>query len=294
MSKTDTSRRLFHAGMAGALLSGTAAASTSSRAPIAAPYAVKRGRYGLSADFVIARANRVTLVPFDTKLFSEGPHWTLQSNGMLRINTTGLYRVSMCIDWVAQDGKDIDLRLTGIRRKKVGSPPGVYLKDDRLASVDVPGSDAPRAARYAGDWTPGVVPAGGLLAREVTVAPAGAVAVGDGVVVSHTALTDADVGQTAADFLSLRGRVVAGNRVRVLLHNPLDTAVHVPAGELRVMAMNLVDSRGDSADAWNLMHTTLEELRAGEMIYGIARNKEIAGDYIQATETSFLHIERHG
>jgi len=291
MSKTDASRRLFHAGMAGALLTGAASRAQAAPAPA---YAVTRGRFGLSTNFILKTANKVTLVPFNTTVYTEGSDWTLQTNGMLRINTTGLYRVSMCLDWVAQEGFDIDLRLYGIRRKKVGSPPGVYLKDDRLASVDVPGSDAPRSARFAGAWTPGVVPAGGIVATEVAIAPTGVVAVGDGVVVSHASLTDALVGQTAADFLSLRGRVVAPDRVRVVLHNPLGVAVNVPAGELRVMAMNLVDSRGDSADAWNLMHTTLEELKAGEFIYGIARNKEIANDYIQATDTAFIHIERHG
>lgn len=294
MSKTDASRRLFHAGMAGALLTGAATAGAATRAQAAPAYAVTRGRFGLSANFVLKTAGKVTLVPFNTTVFTEGSDWTLQPNGMLLINTTGLYRVSMCLDWVAQEGFDIDLRLYGIRRKKVGSPPGVYLKDDRLASVDVPGSDAPRSARFAGDWTPGVVPAGGIVVTEVTVAPNGSVAVGDGVLVSHTALTDAGVGQNAADFLSLRGRVVAADRVRVVLHNPLGTAVTVPAGQLRVMAQNLVESRGDSADAWNLMHTTLEVLNAGEQIYGIARNKEIANDYIQATDTAFIHIERHG
>jgi hypothetical protein len=35
-------------------------------------------------------------------------------------------------------------------------------------------------------------------------------------------------------------------------------------------------------------------LNAGEYVYGIARNKEIGGDYIQATDTAFIHIERHG
>ncbi|WP_374675548.1 hypothetical protein [Ideonella sp.] len=287
-------RRHFHAGLAGALLGAGAAPVLAAhpQARVGAP--VARGRFGLTADFQLPRPAHLHVVPFDRTLYSEGADWALQPDGMLRIQTTGLYRVALCLDWVAQQGTDVDLRLYGIRRKVVGGPPGASQKDDRLASVSVPGSDAPRLARFRGSWTPGRVPAGATVALEVAVAPAGTVSVGDAVVASHTALQDAIVGQAAADVLSVRGRVVAPDRVRVVLHNTgLQADVDVPAGELRVMAINMTHSSGDSADAWHVVHTPLEALNAGELVYAMARNRSIAGDMVQASATSFLHIERH-
>ncbi|MBI5271147.1 MAG: hypothetical protein HY856_15885 [Burkholderiales bacterium] len=286
-------RRRFHAGLAGAVLAaGAAPVMAAPRAVSGAPLA--RGRFGLSADFTLPSPAYLHLVPFDRTVYSEGTDWTLQADGMIRIQTTGLYRLALCLDWVAQQGTDVDLRLYGIRRKVVGAPPAPSQKDDRLASVSVAGADAPRLARFRGAWTPGRVPAGGTVAIEVSVAPASTVTIGDGVVASHTALQDAIVGQAAADMLSVRARVVGPDRVRVVLHNTgLLADVDVPAGELRVMATSMTRSSGDSADAWHMVHTTLEPLKAGELVYAIARNRTIAGDMIQASATSFLHIERH-
>lgn len=287
-------RRRFHAGLAGAVLAASAAPVMAARPQALADGAVTRGRFGLSADFTLPSPAYLHVVPFDRTVYSEGADWTLQADGMLRIQTTGLYRMALCLDWVAQQGTDVDLRLYGIRRKVVGAPPAPSQKDDRLASVSVPGADAPRLARFRGAWTPGRVPAGGTVAIEVSVAPASTVSIGDAVVASHTALQDAIVGQAAADMLSVRARVVGPDRVRVVMHNTgLLADVDVPAGELRVMATSMTRSSGDSADAWHMVHTTLEPLKAGELVYAIARNRSIAGDLIQASATSFLHIERH-
>ncbi|MBT9594984.1 MAG: hypothetical protein IV094_03205 [Vitreoscilla sp.] len=261
----------------------------------ATPFAIRRARFGLLEDFHLPKADLVTLVPFTKVVFQESADCSLQPNGMVRINVGGLYRAVLGLDWVAQNGTDIDLRLYGIRRKHVGAPPQPTLKDDRLASADIPGSDAPRMARFQGGWAPGSVPLGGIVATELTVEPPGIVAIGDMVMAAHTSVADGVIGAEAADALIVRGRVVAADRIRVTIYNPsIAGGVFVPPGELRVLAMNAVETRGESADAWQVVHTASEVLKAGEMIYAIGRNKGMANDYIQATDTTFLQIERFG
>jgi hypothetical protein len=283
-------RRLLQGGAAGAAL-----ALTGGLARAAAPFSIRRARFGITEDFYLPKAKQVTLVPFTRVLFQESGDCTLQPNGMVRIDSTGLYRVVLGLDWVAQNGTDIDLRLYGIRRKIVGAPPEPTLKDDRLASADIPGSDAPRVGRYQGTWSPGTIPLGGIASTEVSAAPLGVVAVGDVVMASHTGVADAAIGAEAVNALIVQAKVVAADRIRVTIYNPsIAGGVAVPAGNLRVVAMNAVESRGESADAWQVVHTASEVLNAGEMIYAIGRNKGIANDYIQATDTTFLQIERFG
>ena len=283
-------RRLLRCGAAGvalALAGGWARGAT--------PFAIRRARFGITEDFYLPKAKMVTLVPFTKVVFQESSDCTLQANGMVRINVAGLYRVVLGLDWVAQNGTDIDLRLYGIRRKRVGAPPEPTLKDDRLASADIPGSDAPRVGRYQGTWSPGVIPLGGIVSTEVSVVPLGVASIGDVVMASHTGVADAAIGSQAVDALIVQAKVVGADRVRVTIYNPsMAGGVAVPTGDLRVVAMNAVESRGESADAWQVVHTASEVLKAGEMIYAVGRNKGMANDFIQATDTTFLQIERFG
>jgi hypothetical protein len=147
-------------------------------------------------------------------------------------------------------------------------------------------------ARYQTEWTPGTIPFGGVVSTEVTVAPQGVVGVGDMAVVGHTRITDQALGSEAVNALVLQGRVVGPNRVRVTLYNPSVTAgVHVPSGILNVIAMNATQTRGESNDGWQMLHTATEDLAAGQVIYAVVRSR-MNGDYVQATKTTFLQIER--
>ena len=252
-----------------------------------------RSKFGLKADFHLPVADVITLVPFDRTFFREGGDCTLLPDGMIRIETAGLYRVSLTLDWVAQQGRDIDLRLYGIRRKRVGSPGGVQRTDDYLASASIPGSDPPRMARHVGPWTPGRLALGQRVSLDVPLTPPNVVAVGDLVLAQHSSLADGVIGADAADGLLVQARVLAPDRARVTLRN-LDVAagVDIPAGELKLLAMTGVQTRGESADAWQMVHTASEKLQPGELIYATGRNKGVADDYIQSSRTSFIQLER--
>lgn len=251
-----------------------------------------RFRVGFSKDWAIPKVKTVTLLPFDTNLLQESADFTLMPDNMIRVNRTGLYRALLGIDWVAQQGFDIDRRMIGIRRKKVGAPGGVWLQDDRLGSIDTPGSNAPATARYQGSWFPGNIPFGGSVSTEVTVANAGTVNIGDTALASHTGISDSKIGESANSTLVLQARVVDKDRVRVTISNPsISGGIVVPQGELRVLAMSTVDTRGESNDAWNVLNCPLEILQEGEMIYGVCRIL-VPGDFIQATNTTFIQLER--
>lgn len=254
--------------------------------------AFPRFRAGFSHDWAIPKVKTVTLLPFDTNVIQESTDFTLMPDNMIRVNRPGRYRALLGIDWVAQQGFDIDRRMIGIRRKKVGSPAGVWLQDDRLGSIDTPGSNAPTTARYQGQWFPGNIPFGGSVSTEVLVTNAGTVNIGDVALASHTGISDAKVGESANSSLVLQARVVDKDKVRVTISNPsISGGVVVPQGDLRVVAMSTVDTRGESNDAWNVLNCPLEDLQAGEMIYGVCRIL-VPGDFIQATNTTFLQLER--
>jgi hypothetical protein len=230
----------------------------------------------------------VTQLPLSVTTLQEGTDVTLQSNGRILINTSGQYRVILGVDWVAQNDTDVDRRMIGIRRWP-GSLPN---QDDRLASVDIPGSNPPFMARYQGEWAPGTIPQGGVASTEVTVKPAGVVHVGDMAIVGHTSLKDQVIGADAVNTLILQARVVAPDTVRATLYNPaIAGGVQVPAGTLNVIAMNATETRGESNDGWQVLHTATEDLMAGQMVYAVVRSR-MSGDYVQATRTTFLQIER--
>jgi hypothetical protein len=253
-------------------------------------YLTSRTRYKISHDVYLPTARRLTTVPWDVSVFADPVSLTLQTDGRVLVNTTGLYRLSLSLDWAAQHGVDVDLRMYGLRRVPVGGSD--YSHDDLLGSVDVPGSDPPRMARYQGDWTPGIVPLGGMVTVDVKVTPANTVNPGDLAIASHSQVRDPMLGPTAVAALIIQAKVVAKDVVRVTFYNPMVAAgINIPAGTLNVVAMTSVLTRGESADAWQVLNTPTVELKAGEFVYATMKSN-VANDYIQATDMSFLQIER--
>lgn len=289
-------RRALLAGSAAALAAACLPAAQARRLTATA-YAIPRNRYSLSRDFFIPKPNVVTLVPMDIVRFEEAAFSRLLPDGMVRIEQTGLYRVLTCLDWKAQDGTDIDLRMFTIRRKTANDTGGPLGSDERLAAYDAPGSDSPVTARYSGSWAPPSVPARGYAYTDVTVAtPSQHIEVGDVAQAALTSATPDRIGTEAALALVVRAQVIARNTVRVVLHNTrAKGAIQVPEGTLNVLAQSTTAYRGDSEDAWNVLGTPLTELFAGERLYVAAKNMGVANDYIQtSTTTTFLQLEKFG
>jgi hypothetical protein len=68
---------------------------------------------------------------------------------------------------------------------------------------------------------------------------------------------------------------------------------NVPTGTQNIIAMNTAGTRGESKDGWQVLRTAAEDLAAGQVIYAVVRSR-MTGDYVQATRTTFLQIERFG
>lgn len=294
----QTSRRQVLIGSTGAgiaLLGSVAPMSSQAARRGSADSTITRSKYGLRSDFYIPKANVVTQIPLDVVRFQESGDATLLADGMVGINTPGLYRVCLGLDWKAQAATDIDTRMFGIRRKTASDTGPPSLLDERLASVDVPGSDPPRLGRYEGSWAPPVIPLGGFVYTEVTVGPNNVTALGDFAMASLSTATDDKLGLEAAVALQIQARVIAKNRVRVILSNPsVAGGIAIPPGTLKVLAMSSTATRGGSEDAWAVLMTPLTRLEAGERIYIAAKNLGIANDYVQASQYStFLQIEHH-
>lgn len=289
-------RRRLIGGSAALALAGLGAGAHADLSPAA--FTIKRGRYGLTADFTPVY-NTVTVVPWNVTFFQQGTDWTLQPDGKILVHITGLYRIVITIDWVAQAGLDIDMRIYGIlctrlaaarRRQRLLTPFG----DDRLAWVDVPGSNPPKSARYQGRWAPGLIPLGGIVTTEITLANAGVVRVGDVAFASHTQVSDAVIGPDAVNALSVQAKVVAPDKVRVCLYNPtIAGGIVVPDGTLNVVAMTSVLTCGENDDAFQMLQTPVEKIRAGEIVYGVVRS-HVRNDYLQANQDCFMQIERVG
>ena len=283
------SRRALGAG-AVALAAAGAPMPASARSP-AAPLRV---RYGMSGDFVVSLLQS-NLIPFTRTSFNDGLDCTLEADGRVLINTAGAYRISLRTDWVAQAGVDIDLRKVNIRHQPPtadGKPPPVRESDERIAAADTPASSVPRMARAQLSWEPGVLANGAMASVQLALASPNAIGPGDLVLVSHSAICDAVIGQAATDALALQARVVAPDTVRVTLVNQFSRdAIAVPAGQLNVVAMTAVLTAGESTDAFQTLHTATEVLKAGERIYASCYS-HTAGDYLQATKATWLQIER--
>lgn len=291
--RIERRRALAHgAGLGLAATLGAPAAFATSHGNVT--YATGRARYALSKNFTVDN-REVHIVPWDVQVFNQSLNLTLQPDGKLLVGTTGLYRMILFCDWVAQQQKDVDLRKSGIRCHRVGSGASAATQIDkgdvRLASADVPGSSMPHAARYAGDWTPGTVGPLQTVMIDVTVSPAGMVLVGDYAHCAHTAITDALLGSAAVNALVMQARVIGADTVRVALRNTDPAAaVTIPAGRLNVLALSATGIAGESSDAYTVLHSPTEELEAGDLVYAVVRS-ETPGDYLQNTKSTFLQLE---
>ncbi len=297
-------RRFLGTGAAAVALAGTAAtpAAQAARSRVAGSYPFTRNRFHMVGDTIaLPKANQVYLAPFSTVAFSDSNDCTLQADGKILINNTGLYKVSLCIDWPGQYGVDIDLRRYGISRvgTKGNGPQGrltpITQKDDRLAEYDSTGVDSPAYGRYTGTWAPGAIAMGATASTTIAI-PNGqkqGLVAGDPCVVGFSSLTDAAIGANAVNALQLSAKVVGKDSVRVTLTNPsIAAGVTVPSGTLNILGMSSTLQRGNSADSWNVITTPLEEFLAGQSIYAYFLSKT-PGDFIQISDQTFVQVERY-
>jgi hypothetical protein len=298
---TELAQRRHAFKFGAAALGLSAMASSALATPRVAPAPIVRTRFTIASDWTPVH-NQVNRIPWTTMLFNDGVDCKLDADNKILIRTPGQYRITLGCDWVAQNGTDIDLRKIGIRRQPTGTVrdprpagfPPIDKDDDRLASVDVPGSDPPRMARFQGTWRPGFIAAGAMVTAQIGVSPPKIVQPGDLAFASHGMLSDAGIGSAATDALIVQAKVVAPDTVRVSMYNPLlQEGVTVPSGPLQVVAMSSTLVRGESADAWQVLHTPTEELLAGDRIYGVVRSLT-DGDYVQATKATYIQIEKLG
>lgn len=245
----------------------------------------------------------VFAVPLTVTEFDEsgGSRFSLTDDGTITISQTGLYQLTMNLDWPGQEGVDVDLRKILLFRATVGTAPprrtlnGVTPVPSNhpyhaILASDVPASDAPRYARSTVTWKPGTLPVGGYASIEVALAgPSYAVVPGDAVEVGMGALTDANLGFANAGLL-LSARVVGKNIVRVMIENRYNTVpVTVPSGKLNVLAHSTVVSTGNSSDAWTTTTSAVRLLEAGEKLFPCVR-VGTPGDYIQVDNMSYVQI----
>ena len=297
-------RRFLGTGAAAVALAGTTAvpAAHAAHARAAGAYPFTRNRFHMVGDTIsLPKANQVYLAPFSTLAFSDSNDVTLQADGKILINNTGLYKVSLCIDWPGQYGVDIDLRRYGISRVGTnGNVPNGRLTpitqhDDRLCEYDSVGVDSPAYGRYTGTWAPGAIAMGASATTTIAIPNTqkqGLVA-GDVCIAGLSSLTDAAIGAPAVNALVLSAKVVGKDSVRITLTNPsIASGVTVPSGTLNVLGMSMTMQRGNSADSWNVITTPLEELLAGQVIYAYFLSKT-PGDFIQITDQTFVQVERY-
>ena len=283
---TTSRRRLLGGGVAALALAGTGL-----QAVAQATRSASRARFALAADFATP-PNGFAVVPWTVTEFQTGTDYTLQPDGRILINRRGLYEVVFSCDWDATFGTDIDLRRIGMRRQRPSEPDFPTEAHERIGFVGTPGSDAPRAARYSGPWDPAHVPLGGIVTVDVKVSPAGIVGAGDIAQAAHTHIRDGTIGAAAVAALQVNAKVITADTVRVSLYNPLIAeGIDVPAGTLRVLAMNTVMTRGSSGDTWQVLHSPSVQLEAGDKVYGLIDHK-VSGSLLQATKGSYMQIDR--
>jgi hypothetical protein len=127
---------------------------------------------------------------------------------------------------------------------------------------------------------------------EVMVAPAGTVKPGDMAIASHAKINQAGMTAEVLRALLVHAKVVADDVVSVSLHNPsIAEGIHVRQGLLKVLGMSAQRARGQSGDAWQLVHSASIELFPGDRVYGVLRHK-IPGTVLQNTFSSYLQIDR--
>jgi hypothetical protein len=272
------------------LRSGVALAASWAACPAQAlSRADSRGRFALDADY--APPGGVVMVPWNRTLFQAGIDLSLQPDGKVLINTSGLYEVSLSIDWDLKAGRDIALRQTGVRRQRKGQPDGLDAHE-RVITGDLPGSATPETARFQGAWSPPDIGPGAIVTIDVTVSPAGVVNPGDTALASHSQMRDGAMPPDALAALVVQAKVVAADMVRVSLYNPTVAAgIHIPPGTLNVVAMSALNQAGGSGDGWHPLHSPSVVLDAGDKLYATVRH-HVPGSLVQATKMSYLQIDR--
>lgn len=249
-------------------------------------YPITRHRFGIVNDWVVPKVKTVKLLPMTKVVFQDNGDFTLQPDGLIRVNTTGLYMLHLGVDWKAQEGLDIDRRMIGLRRKLASDTTAPNLQDQRIGSIDTPASDSPRCGRGTINMEELQLAAGQAVTFDMGVVstsngPAGMLP-GDMVQVAHTGVNDA---------ILLTARVIGPDFVRVVLRNMSPVTEIVAPGVIRVLVQSASERRGESNDAWNVLGSPLEELQAGDRVYACVR-VIVENDYVQATDTTFIQIER--
>ena len=253
-----------------------------------------RGRYRLSDDYGIP-VEAFGIVPWNVTVFQNGSDFTLQADGKILINTSGLYELVFSSDWVAKSNRDIDLRKIGIRRQALGQPDEPIDAHERLGFTNMPGSDPPAMARYQGDWAPPTIALGKTVSIDVAVTDLGGdVGPGDIATAAPTSISQGKLSDAALSALIVQAKVIATNTVRVSLFNPsISGGISLAPGTLSVVAMSSTRTRGSNGDSWMVLHTASTQLEAGDKVYGLIQHK-VAGTLLQATKSSYLQIDRLG
>jgi hypothetical protein len=254
---------------------------------------LSRGRFGLSSDTPPIRGPNIeNIVPWDTTYFNSSDDFSLLTDGTILINKAGLYHFVLSVDWPGQHGVDHDLRMTSIRRQRPAGEASTTKGRDRIASADIPGSDAPAVLRYEERWKPGLVKAASTITHDIRISPAGFVKLGDIAMLSLSQIGDDTIGALAAKSLMVQARVVGPDMVRLFLTNTASGFnIQIPEGTLKLLVMSASQSRGESADAYHVLHSPSEDIAKGELIYAVVKSRAV-GDYLQGTATTYLQIDR--
>jgi hypothetical protein len=273
---------------------GWAGAAAAGFAPLPARAASRfdsRARFTLAGDFA-GPPDAEVLVPWSAVRFQSGSDVALQADGKVLVRTHGLYECVISADWQLKTALDYDLRQIGLRLQRQGQPDEPVSAHERIGFLNTPGSDPPCMARAQVDWGPLDIPLGATVGIEVPVTPAGTLRPGDMAIASHGKLNLDAMPAEALRALLVHAKVVAEDLVGVSLHNPsIAEGIHVRQGLLKVLGMTAQAARGQSGDAWQIIHTASMELFPGDRVYGVLRHK-VAGSVLQATYSSYLQIDR--
>jgi hypothetical protein len=267
----------------------------------------KNEGYGIIA---LPEPGVVYMIPLTKLMFDEssGAKFALDGAGLVTVKQDGLYSLTANLDWPAQargsgqDGYDTNLRKLMIKRVPVGATPPAYVPGevtairadgklyDNMAAHDTPGASVPVALRTVISWTPGSIPPGGMVYRDVPLPAASFTPdVGDHVRVTHTGLSDALLGP-ANTSLVLSARVVAPQLARVMIENRYGaSAIAVPKGELRLLAESSVATAGNNGDSWTYLTVGPVRILADEKLLISVRSSS-PGDFLQIDAGSFLRI----
>jgi hypothetical protein len=249
-----------------------------------------RARYLLHADFTGPPHGDV-IVPWDWVWFQRGIDFSLRPGGKVLFRRHGLYEVIVSADWQLMTQLDYDLRQIGLRLQRAGQPDEPMDAHERIGFHDTPGSDAPRMARWKGEWGPVDLAPGATSGIEVTVAPAGTARLGDMALAGHSAITLQALPLQLLRSLVVQAKVVADDTVLVSLHNTSTEAIRVGQGTLKVIAMTAQLTRGRSGDAWQHVHSASVEIRRGDRVYSVLQHS-VPGTVLQTSDSTWLQIGR--